>query len=350
MPPAHPPQRVVLVTANRWSAEWTEPAPRGRVDRMGLLAALTRLGWPATLANTTPAPLNPFAGRHSLLESLDPVRALRLLLGRGRADVLLCCYEGAALLPLLLRGLCRFRGAVILHDLGEPAGWRLRRWVQDRVVPRADAVVVLSTAQRDEVLKLWRPRGAVRVILDYVDTGFFRPAPEGAEEALVLSVGDDGARDYPTLLAAAEGAGWPLLLKTRLVAPAPGRTVIAERISDGALRALYARARVVALPLVPRNGAGGVTAFLEAAAMGRAIVVSASPGLADYARHEETCLVVPAGDAAALRGAIGRLLGDAGLRARLGAGARGFVERHCSHAAHAAGWVRIFEEVAGGRT
>lgn len=335
-------RRAVLVTANRWNAEWVEAAPAGRVDRMGLLAALGRLGWETVLANTTRAPLNPFAGRHSLLESLDPWRAMRLLLGRPRPDVLLCCYEAAALLPVLLRRVCRFRGAIILHDLGEPEGWRLRRWMQDIVVPRADAVVVLSTAQRDDVLRIWRPPGVVRVILDYVDTEFFRADPGVADEDVVLSVGDDGARDYATLLAAGVGK---LVLKTRLVADGPGRRVIRERITDAALRELYQRARVVALPLLPRNGAGGVTAFLEAAAMGRAIVVSRSPGLADYALHEETCLVVPAGDPAALREAVERLRGDAGLRARLGAGARAFVEEHCSHAAHAAGWVGIFEDV-----
>jgi glycosyltransferase involved in cell wall biosynthesis len=50
--------------------------------------------------------------------------------------------------------------------------------------------------------------------------------------------------------------------------------------------------------------------------------VSASPGIMDYVRHDETCLVVPCHDQLALLAAIRRLLKDAALRMRLGNAAR----------------------------
>jgi glycosyltransferase involved in cell wall biosynthesis len=56
-------------------------------------------------------------------------------------------------------------------------------------------------------------------------------------------------------------------------------------------------------------------------------------------RHGETGLVVPAEDAAAAAHAIGQLLDDAALRARMGHRARSLVETHYN-------WERVAEETA----
>ena len=94
-----------------------------------------------------------------------------------------------------------------------------------------------------------------------------------------------------------------------------------------ALRFLYARAAVVACPS-RREGFGVVCA--EAMAHGRPVVASAVGGLRDLVKHEETGLLVPPGDRAALRAALERLLGDDALRRRLGEAARRHVAHHCS--------------------
>jgi glycosyltransferase involved in cell wall biosynthesis len=54
----------------------------------------------------------------------------------------------------------------------------------------------------------------------------------------------------------------------------------------------------------------------------RPVVASAVGGLKDLVVDEETGLLVPPGDPAALRGALERLLGDRELRRRLGAAGR----------------------------
>ena len=56
--------------------------------------------------------------------------------------------------------------------------------------------------------------------------------------------------------------------------------------------------------------------------MGRPVVASAVGGLLDAVEDGVTGLRVPPGDVPALRAALERLLGDAELRARLGAAAR----------------------------
>ncbi len=68
----------------------------------------------------------------------------------------------------------------------------------------------------------------------------------------------------------------------------------------------------------------------EAMAVGSAIVCTKAGGLAEILRHEETGLLVPPGDPAALADACARLLGEPGLAPRLGAAARKDVEKSYS--------------------
>jgi glycosyltransferase involved in cell wall biosynthesis len=90
---------------------------------------------------------------------------------------------------------------------------------------------------------------------------------------------------------------------------------------------LYERAAVVACPSL-REGFG--VACAEAMAHGRPVVASAVGGLRDLVVDGETGLLVPPGDVAALRAALERLLGDDGLRRRLGAAARARAAEHFS--------------------
>ena len=90
---------------------------------------------------------------------------------------------------------------------------------------------------------------------------------------------------------------------------------------------IYAQASIVVLPSFRE---GLPKALLEAAACGRPLVATAVPGCREICINEETGLSVQPQDAAALAGAIVRLLSDVGLRARLVRGARELVEREFS--------------------
>ncbi len=76
-------------------------------------------------------------------------------------------------------------------------------------------------------------------------------------------------------------------------------------------------ADVVILPSIwPENEP---VSLLEGAATGTALLATHAGGSADIVEHEITGLLVPRGDAAALAGAMRRLITEAGLAARLGA-------------------------------
>jgi glycosyltransferase involved in cell wall biosynthesis len=110
------------------------------------------------------------------------------------------------------------------------------------------------------------------------------------------------------------------------------------------LLGLYERAAIVACPS-RREGFG--VSCAEAMAYGRPVVASAVGGLLDLVVDGETGLHVPPRDPAALRAALERLLGDAELRARLGAAARERAARLLSWETVTEATLRAYAEAIG---
>jgi len=75
----------------------------------------------------------------------------------------------------------------------------------------------------------------------------------------------------------------------------------------------------------PKEGWG--LTVVEAAACGTPAVATDAPGLRDSVRRDETGLLVPFGDDAAMAGALVRMLADAPLRERLGSAAVAWAAR-----------------------
>lgn len=105
---------------------------------------------------------------------------------------------------------------------------------------------------------------------------------------------------------------------------------------------MLAKASILVIPLHPVVNGGGTSALVQAMASGKAVVVSASPGVLDYVVDGETALIVPCYDPEAMRTAIMRLLTDHTFRRRLGAAARQRAVRFDSYEA----WANTIETVA----
>lgn len=105
------------------------------------------------------------------------------------------------------------------------------------------------------------------------------------------------------------------------------RVLWAGDASDEELGLFYSACDVFVLPCSERSEAFG-TVQLEAMAAGKPVVsCDVNTGVAWVNQNELTGIVVPPKDAGALADAIGRLLQDTGLRARMGAAGRRRVEK-----------------------
>jgi len=93
-----------------------------------------------------------------------------------------------------------------------------------------------------------------------------------------------------------------------------------------------------------REGLGLV--FLEAMASGTPVVATRSGGIPDIVRHEETGLLVEENSPEQIAAAIERLHNDPDLAARLVANGSAMVNESYTRAASAAGFARLFDEVA----
>ena len=283
---------------------------------------------------------DPLLTRRALPAPLDRVawnlRELTTPYEIGRTDVVFTPL--AALLPLAARGR---RLPVVAINFGLNLIWRrasrARRVLLRSSLRAAARVICLGESQRDELV-VSADLDAARVVTMPipVDTEFFRPQGEqGGGGHSVLTVGKDLARDYGTFIEAVR----PLPVDATVVAHP--RNLDQDQLSPNAtlrsglafpeLRDLYERAACVVLPqrgedYVYGSEGGGVTALLEAMAMGRPIVASDRAILHDYVADGVEALLVPPEDPAALRCAIERVLGDAELGRSLGSAARARVE------------------------
>ena len=99
--------------------------------------------------------------------------------------------------------------------------------------------------------------------------------------------------------------------------------------------------------VLPSRKEGMSNALLEAQAWGLPCVLSDIPANRAVAQGEDTAIFVPPGDAAALAAGIGRLLGDGELCRRLGAAARGNIERHFDICATADRLLAVYRQLRG---
>lgn len=341
----------VLMLVSDWAGrDLREAVRRGRRPRPEYLVLEERHG--VELLDWSRLP-GGGRGRSTRL-SLRHVRAA--LARRPSADVVFSDGEHLAVPLGLARRATRasFRHLTIGHHLTTGAKRPYFRLLHaDRGIDRILVHASLQVSLVHE--RLGVPRDKLALVPYCADAAFW--SPQGfAEEALLVSVGREH-RDYTTLAAACEGEPLEVYLATgslhspaatwtRPAAwPANFRTGFTDHHT---LRELYARASLVAVPLVANDFQAGVTTLVEAMAMGKAVVVSATEGQRDIVVDGETGVMVPVGDAAALRAAIRRLMADPAERRRLGENARRAVEREFSVEVYAARLARHASELCAG--
>ena len=166
-----------------------------------------------------------------------------------------------------------------------------------------------------------------------VDTSFWSPGP-GADDGVVLAIGNDGNRDWSTLVAAATEIGAPVRVLTSHPRPAALPASVAwepadwhrRLLSDEAVRDAYRGASVVVVPVKDVPQPSGQSVTLQAMACGRPVILTRTRGLWDDRLDGGVARLVPPGDPAALAAAVRGVLADASRATRLGDAARSWVE------------------------
>lgn len=208
------------------------------------------------------------------------------------------------------------------------AGWRarlsflVRRWLLGEV--DRFAFYARDTAELRRVYQI--PSGRVRYVPFKVNTRDAVMRIAATDEGFFLACGRSN-RDIATLCAAFRGLPYRCVALATWGQAAEHGTLTdgvewppnVERVDhDGATEswnAWIARAHAVVVPVEPGILApSGISTYPVAMAMGKCVIISESPatrGLLD----ERTAVVVPAGDAGALRAAVVRVAEDAEHRA-----------------------------------
>lgn len=245
------------------------------------------------------------------------------------------------------------------------SGLRALRWFLRWAIRRSTEVVAISSYTANEVRKLVDCQ--VTVIpytfeLSAARAEVQRTAHPGFE---ILTVGRLVERKGVIHLVEALAA-LPAQLSARLIVIGEGpespriraraealgvadRVELRGRQPDDALRAAYASADVFVLPAIvdARGDTEGLgVVLLEAMNFGVPVIASASGGIVDIVKHDETGLLVPPADAAALAAALGRIAADRALAGRLGDAGRQFVRSAFTWDAIVSRWQAVYARAA----
>ncbi|MBN3791240.1 glycosyltransferase [Burkholderia sp. Ac-20353] len=193
-----------------------------------------------------------------------------------------------------------------------------RRWLYRKLLARAD---VLTTLARDnaELCRRYLRRDALFVYygLNTQDFPISDPQQWRPNRPLrIAAIGNDRDRDWRTFLAAFGGDDrYEVRLATRRRVPHEWHAPNVKIGSASGLakqHELYAWADLIVVPLRPNFHASGITVMLEAAAVGKPMIVSDVGGLRDYFPLD-TAAYVPPFDAQAMRQAADRFVAEPGV-------------------------------------
>ena len=261
----------------------------------------------------------------------DFASVLGSLRDANRADVIFATADTVGIPLILLKRGGLVRPPLVYTSIGLP-----ERLVQLRNAPmrrlyagalrRAAAIVVYAQSEADW-LRTWLARSAPDVVFVPfgVDVSAFAPHVNGAPDADVVSVGADPRRDFGLLTSIA--ARHPELrfgivaASSQALGPLPPNVAVERDVTLERVRERLAGARVVALPVRRNSYSGATTVLLQAMALGKPVVVSATDAIVEGYGLEDriNCRLVEPGDEQAFEQALLETLADPqtlGVRAR----------------------------------
>jgi hypothetical protein len=273
-----------------WLVDWSDSEDedfRWAWQRAGLTARVLRS-----------PPLGPHVGER--WHRLHSYPTYLWLAGRGlryAGDGALVAWQ--PLVGALAGMLPRRRPRLIVLNPVLTGSGRARQGLALRGFARSDCILFYTRPGLEAAAALGLPRHRLRFVPLGVRARREEPAPPGQ---YFLATGRD-SRDWATLAEAATGLDFEVIVTGPASLPNPGPLRLGPQVSGEPFFALLEGAAAIVLPFSRTDRAVGQLSMLAAMSVGKPIVATQSAGVEDYVT-EETGIVVPAGDAAALRGAL----------------------------------------------
>lgn len=166
-----------------------------------------------------------------------------------------------------------------------------------------------------------------------VDTDVLRSAPNSRDQGYICALGQ-ASRDYHTFFDAIRDLNYPVIVVTSQVAlqglNIPSTVKVLPWLGVKDFIKTVTGARCVVVPLQDTSYSSGQVAFLAGMALGKAVIVTKTPGSVDYVDDGKTGVLVPPLDVKTLKENIRLLMDDPKSCLRIGELARQRVEEEFS--------------------
>jgi glycosyltransferase involved in cell wall biosynthesis len=326
------------------------------------------LGWDAHVISFRPAEI-PGATVHYVggFESMGKARyvvharRVRALVTRLEPDLVhalhLTSYG-------FLAGLSAFQPSIVsvwgTDVLEAPSITPLHKWITRHALARAGAITATGLRLAEATLP-HTPRGKPVAVIPYgADLELFSPQPRPDRADITIGAASrlSPEKGFDHLLrAVAQLRGRGVALRVLLAGDGPSREPLqrlarelglddaVEFAGDVAYTDVPAILQRLDIFAMPSTWEGFGVSAVEAAAMRLPAVASNIHGIPDVVLNGVTGLLVPAGDVAALGGAIERLVADPALRQRMGEAARAYIQREYRWQDNAALMERLYADM-----
>ncbi len=201
---------------------------------------------------------------------------------------------------------------LMLDEQQESLKWKFKRAIQRILFSSVDLIFVSSKSEIEtyaERLRLPRERFC---FLPF-HTDIIHPVRISSHKGYILSAGKTG-RDFDTLLRAVEGMDVKVVVVSdRYHAQClkiPKNVSLMVDITYEHYLRLLRECYFVVVPLYRLVKSTGQVVILEAMGLGKPVIATETVGTVDYIQHGINGLMVPVGDAKALRAAIKELMAD----------------------------------------
>ena len=282
---------------------------------------------------------------------------------REKFDVVLSMSERIAV-PLGVMLDPGVKHVVILLNTMEPKWLMAIRML--KLQHRWTHIIVYSRAEA-EALQAELTIGPEKIsgIMNHVDLGFFNTdsiVVDANQPPFFMSQGL-AKRDYPTLIHAMEKlphvtckisavSAWDKFKAGYEGMDIPPNVHLESFNHPFLIKQVTAQSRFVVIPLRPDTGmwTAGSTSVMQAQAMGKPVVVTRLPGIAEYVKDGETGFLVKGNDPGALAESIDRLWMNPQRTAEMGKNAKQWMEENFSLQTYVEGFSALIRKIVEAET